>query len=108
MGLGGTHLTPISHLTLIRFRAWGVPIARNPHLTTIEKMRVYDFANCGEVLAAPWEAVHREAVPREAVGPAAAEPLPPVRFLQVCIGFAAFFQTYMIHALLHFSILEFP
>ena len=30
------------------------------------------------VLAAPWEAVHREAVPREAVGPAAAEPLPPV------------------------------
>ena len=60
------------------------------------------------VLAAPWEAVHREAVPREAVGPAAAEPLPPVRFLQVCIGFAAFFQTYMIHALLHFSILDFP
>jgi len=44
-GLEGTHLTLISHpfprtnivkphLTLIRFRAWGVPIARNPHLTT--------------------------------------------------------------------------
>ena len=28
------------HLTLIRFRASGVPIARNPHLTTIMKMRV--------------------------------------------------------------------
>ena len=28
------------HRTLIRFRASGVPIARNPHLTTIMKMRV--------------------------------------------------------------------
>ena len=32
-GPGGTHLTPIFHLTLIRFRAWGVPISRNLHLT---------------------------------------------------------------------------
>ena len=38
-GPGGTHLTLIFHLTLIRFRAWGVPISRNPLLTT-KKMRV--------------------------------------------------------------------